>query len=112
MVLHGIYATERIECDGGHFIELTKSADKPTFFVTCCCDLEWGYEFVMESNSDYEQIKWNVINAIMDCDTMAELLDELSDVFEADFADMIVDDECEFDCDGDCDHCMNNGYFN
>lgn len=108
MVYYGTYTSERLifhaagNPNDAHYIMLTKSADTPTFFVTCCCDEEWGYELLMESNSDYERVKWNIMNLIFDCETMDELLEEISEVIEDGFEGLLVN-ECDGCC--NCDHC-------
>lgn len=108
MIYNGTYTSEAIEFrtiglpDDFHWIEMTKSADEPTFFVTCCCDPDWHYKFLMENNSDYERVKMAIMNAIFDCENPDELLDELSEIFEDGFTDILIEDD---DCDGDCDNC-------
>lgn len=102
----GTYATERIAIsvpgdEAMHFIEMTKSGSEPTFWVNCCCDENWSYEFVMEDNSSYERVKFNIMQSIFECDTMEELLDMLSEIFEDGFEDILVNDTCN----GDCEHC-------
>ena len=108
----GTYTTERIAIDMPgddvmHFIEMTKSGSEPTFWVSCCCDQDWGYEFVMEDNSTYERVKFNIMDAVFTCDTMEDLLCMLSEIFEDGFADILVD----AGCDGNCEHC-DNKYLN
>ena len=109
MVYHGTYNKETIavhpmnSLGETHFIEMVKSAEEPIFWVTCCCDDDWYYEFYLECNSDYEAVKFAIMEMICDCETMDELLDTLSDMFECDFADMMVDREC--DCETGCNHC-------
>ena len=82
-----------------HYINLVKSGNEPTFYVTCCCDEDWGYEFYLENNSDYERVKFAIMNLIFECETIDDLLNMLSDTFEDGFADIIVEDRCK------CDHC-------
>jgi hypothetical protein len=91
---------------------MTKAATKPTFFVTCCCDNEWVYEFYMDNNSDYERVKMTIMDTIVDCDSVEEVMDELSDIFEDGFYDILVEDDDECDCDGDCDNCECVKYWN
>lgn len=76
--------------DEEHYINIVKSATEPTFYVTCCCYEDWKYEFYLENNSDYERIKWCIMDAIFECDTMYELIDTLSATFEDGFEDIIV----------------------
>lgn len=113
MVYHGTSAHEVIQFhpigykNELHFIEMAKSANGPTFSVTCCCDPDWYYEFYMENNSDYERVKMAILDSVFNCDDVEELMDELSEIFEDGFEDILVDDCC--DCDFDCDNCE---YFN
>ena len=85
-----------------HCITLEKSVDEPVFYVTCCCDEDWFYEFYMTNNSDYERIKYNIMETMFECETMEELLDALSELFEEGFSEMLVKDECNGNC-GCCD---------
>ena len=110
MTYHGTYAIEKIavhpmdNMNEIQFIELMKSADEPIMCVDCCYDDDWHYEFYMDSSSDYERIKFNIMSAIFECDTMEELLDMLSEIFEDGFADILIEEEC----DGDCAYCEFN----
>ena len=81
-----------------HYIELEKSAEAPVFFVSCCCDPDWEYTFVMESNSVYERIKYNIMEMMFECETMKELLNALSELFEEGFGEMLVRDKCDGHC--------------
>jgi hypothetical protein len=90
-----------------HYIDLTMSKDDATFLVTCCCDEEWFYEFEY-NKSDYERIKFNIMETIFESDTMEELIDVLDEIFLDGFEELIVDcsadaayyDQCCEDCDG------------
>ena len=104
MVYHGTCAIERIVvhpmnnlCET-HVIELTKSADKPVFYVTCCCDSDWFYTFYMENNSIYERIKYNIMETIFECDDMDALMRILSEIFEDGFSDVMVLDDGDSYC--------------
>lgn len=116
MIYHGTSTHEIIQfhtigdCDMLHFIELSKSATKPTFYVTCCCDEDFIYEFYMENNSDYERVKMAILDSIFNCENVAELLEELSEIFEDGFEDILVED-CD-GCDFDCDNCECCKYVN
>ena len=107
MVYHGTDLVEVIKVNPidklseTHYISLIKSADKPMFHVTCCCDEDWGYEFYMLNNSDYERIKFSIMEEVFECDTMDELMENLSEIFEDGFEDIIVNEECC--CCGECE---------
>lgn len=113
MVYSGTGAAEFIvvrpmdELDKEYGIELVKMPDGPTFVVACDYDDDWGYEFFLENNSDYERVKFCIMEAIFECDTMYELLDVLSEVFEDGFEDILVEDDCDATCDcvTGCNHC-------
>lgn len=110
-----------------HWIDVAMSEDEPTFAVTNCCDDEWIWEFFYDK-TNYELIKCAIMDCIMGCDTMDELIEALDEVFECEFSDIVVCDECYcqgceeelfddededddsedeelFDCDGDCKTC-------
>jgi len=112
MVYHGTSTHEIIQFHATddndlHFIEMIKSANGPTFSVMCCCDPDWYYEFYMDNNSNYERVKITIMNEIADDLDVEELLDELSEIFEEVFEDILVEDEC--DC---CVHCTCGKYLN
>lgn len=108
MVYYGTYTGEQIvfcyedQPNEKHYIEMTKVADRPTFLVTCCCDEEWVYEFYLGNNSEYEMVKFCILENMFECETMEELLEVLSEEFEDEFGDMLVIDD-EFCCDECCD---------
>ena len=110
MVYYGTDTTEYImfhaagESDNKHFIAMTKRADMPVLTVSYCCNSEWRYDFWMENNSDYERIKFNIMETIFECEDMDALLVVLNEIFEDGFADILVkEDKC--DCDGNCENC-------
>lgn len=91
-----------------HFIELTRIGNDPVFFVTCSFyDKDYSWEFETFSISDYERVKFNILNAVFECDTMYELMDMLDEIFTDGFSDILVDytNECEIKCCGDCASC-------
>lgn len=115
MIYHGTYTVECIavytmdNMRVAQFIELKTYADQPTFSVECSYDEDWYYEFYIESVSDYERVKFNIMKAISECETMEELLDMLSEIFEDGFEDILIEDALiEEECDGDCAHCERN----
>ena len=116
MVFNGVDNVEIInvhpmnDLNETHYISMVKKANEPVFYVTCCCNSDWYYEFYLENNSDYERVKFNVMEAIFECDTMEELLCYLSEVFEDGFSDILVEDVAELqtgeiECDQDCANC-------
>lgn len=115
MVYNGTNNSELIifheagDSDDKHFIELNKPIDGPTFSVSCCCDRDWHYEFYLRSNSDYERIKFLIMDTMWRSETVEELLDTLSEIFEDGFSSILIKDKC--DCDGNCDCRENNKHF-
>lgn len=93
-----------------HWIDLTMIPDAPTFMVTCCCDENWKYEFVY-TKSDYERIKYNVMTAVFESETVDEVMEMLDEVFQDSFADILIDDDkCACNC-GHCDECGNESKY-
>ena len=74
-----------------HYIHLSKG--NGMFTVSYCCNPDWGYSFYMDGLSDYERVKFNIMNAVFECDDVDELLEHLSEVFEDGFSDILMTDE-------------------
>ena len=116
MILCGFGNLERImiheadDLDSQHYIDLVMSKDESTFAVTCCCYDEWFYEFLY-SKTDYERIKFNIVDSIFACDDMDELISVLDDIFQDGFEDIIIESSECLECCGDCDKC-NSEYLN
>ena len=95
-----------------HWIDMEMSSCGSTFKVTYCCDEEWVWKFFYDK-TNYEIVKYLIMDCIAVCDTMEELIDALDEIFEEDCADFVCyeaelqEDEIEFECgcDGDCDDC-------
>lgn len=117
MILCGFGNLERImyhedhDLETQHWIDLTMDKDEPIFYVTCCCDEEWQWEFGY-SKTMYERIKNIVTDCIFECDTVEELIDDLDEIFEEivygdnyDDVEEYEDDDDEDDCCGDCGRC-------
>lgn len=85
-----------------HCIALTKSGEDPTFYVTCCCNEAWVWEFYMDNASNYEMVKHVVMDTMLECDNMHDVLAELDAQFEEIFDEIIVWDECDGSC---CENC-------
>ena len=112
MIYHGTITTESIVVhpyDNGHIyqaVELTKHADVNEFSVRLDDgDDTWTWSFSLTNNSDYERVKFNIMDAIFEVEDMAELAEVLDEIFTDGFADILVEDD---DCDGDCDNCVHN----
>lgn len=116
MILCGFGNLERIMCHEGHnleeqhWIDLAMDKDEPIFYVTCCCNEDWEWEFGY-SKTMYERIKNIIVDCIFECDTMEELMDVLDEIFE----EIVYGDDEEYeeddgdddddDCCGDCGRC-------
>lgn len=121
MVYHGTSNTETIwfgpenNIEEVHYIELHKADDEPVFYVTTCCNDDWVWAFKMDTSSNYEMVKFTIMEAAFECCCINNLLDTLDEIFEEDFVDILVEDEdeCECGCNGNCceqcDHrdCLN-----
>lgn len=92
------------DSDYKHFIELYKYMNSQVLSVGCCCDRDCGYKFFMTSNSDYERIKFNIMEAVFECEDVDELLDTLDEIFCDGFSDIMLENECG----GHCDYCDEN----
>lgn len=108
MLYYGVDSTERFIVCGeneneANYVEMVKHADAPVFSVSCCCDEEWCYDFNMVNNTEYERVKFQILNSIFECEDMDSLMKDLSEIFEDGFGEILVKNEC--DCDGKCEHC-------
>ena len=92
-----------------HYIEMRKGDGM--FTVSYCCDPDWCYGFYMDNQSDYERVKFNIMDAIFECEDTEELLDNLNEVFQDGFADILIDDEYNNDCEN-CEYRESNEYLN
>lgn len=108
MVYQGTFTSETIMFhEAGernmYYIELTKAANESIFYITCHPYEDWGYAFYLTNNSDYERIKFNIMQAMFDCETIDDLIDTLNELFKDGFKEIMINTESE--CDGDCEHC-------
>ena len=83
-----------------HCINITTSIHEPKFYVTCCCNEEWVWEFYYTSKTDYARVKMCIIDMMYECNNMYQLMDLLDEVFLEVFEDMLVEEDCE--CCGNC----------
>ena len=108
MIYCGTGAFERIfmhdnDLEETHWIDMTMHAEDAVFAVTCCCDDSWEWNFYY-GKSDYDRIKFTIMNAIFECNDVDELLDVLDEIFAEDFCDIVVEEECDGCC-GGCGIC-------
>ena len=114
MYLCGFGNVERIMCheedelDVQHYVDLIMDKDEPVFYVTCCCNEDFMWEFGYDKTS-YERIKHIITDCIFECDSMEELMDVLDEIFEEMLygidEEIDDDDDDDIDCCGDCDRC-------
>lgn len=83
-----------------YVISMVKMHDKSTFVVCSDYDDDWSYEFYMDNSSDYESVKYFIMDYIFQLDTMSKLLNGLSELFEGSFSGMLVEYEHECHCEG------------
>ena len=94
MIYHGTTKTETIivhpfedEIDV-EFIAMITDADSMTLYVNVN---EYSWEFVMRSLSDYEWIKFTIMEVIQTVNNMEELVSELNEVFVENFEDILIE---------------------
>lgn len=112
MIFCGNVSSERLvvhpndDPHSSHYIDITMEKNLPVFNVTCCCDEDWEWRFWYDKTS-YDIVKHLIMDCIIECDTMEDLIDALDEVFETECADILFwEDELEYDgCDGDCSNC-------
>ena len=76
------------ESDNMHYIQIEKWDG--FFKVGFCCEPEREYVFRLKDHSDYERVKFNIMEAVFECDNSEELMDYLEDIFEDGFADILI----------------------
>lgn len=108
MVYYSTYKTEGIvfhskeDIDDFYIISLTKHPDGKTFRVELDFDNDWYWDFEMYHGA-YEMIKHMIMDVAFECESEDELIMELDAMFEDNFRELVVDDEC--DCEHGCKHC-------
>lgn len=111
MIFCGILEEENIvmhpndNLEESHYITLTKEMHEAKFIVSCCCNEDWIWEFHYTSKTDYDRIKWCIMDMMCECEDTYELMDLLDEIFLDTFNDMIVWEEEDHEC---CGNCKNN----
>ena len=85
-----IYLCSAGESASIHYIEITRYGS--IFVVETCCTPGWSYTFRTNDLSDYERVKFNIMDAIFESESLDELLDSLSDTFTDGFANILIED--------------------
>ena len=78
-----------------HYIELVRC--KNMLVVETCCTPGWSYSFISDDTSDFERIRFNIMDQIFKCKGLDELLNRLGIIFEDGFADILIEDDYEDD---------------
>ena len=114
MMLCGTYEIERIVMHPddrpheSHWISITKDKDEPKFFVNCCCDEDWSWDF-WYSKTNYDIVKHLIMDCVFEATTMDELIDMIDEAFEEFCLEITFNEaelqEDEWECDGDCANC-------
>lgn len=111
MIYRGTYFAERItfspedEICNTYTVELCKGLERNDFCVLIETDeYDYIWEFETDDASDYERVKFNIMDAMFNVETFGEFVEVLDDIFTDGFADILVDDECD-ECCGCCDCC-------
>lgn len=116
MIYRGTNFTERIQMtpmDRMHttqWIEMRRFANSNRLEVVLCDDDGkkvgmWNWKFVLDFPMTYEQIKFNIMEHMFECETIDELADVLDDVFHDGF-DCVIEEDEDCGCDEcNCDEC-------
>ena len=83
-----------------HFIELYKSDGK--CYVDIDDDADWMWAFKLDNSSNYEAVKYTIMDAVLKSCCVDRLKDNLDIIFEERFADILANEDCGCECDGHC----------
>lgn len=91
-----------------HYIDIIMDGHNPVFYVNTCCDEEWEWTF-WYSKTNYDIIKYAIMDCIAECGTMEELIYALDATFDEECREMTFNEaelqEDELECDGNCENC-------
>ena len=79
-----------------HYVEMYKSEGK--CYVTIDCDDDWMWAFKLDDPTNYEVVKYTIMDAMFKSCCVDRLKDNLDIAFEDCFADILADDECDDEC--------------
>ena len=100
MIYRGTYQQETImvspeDCTQSYqFIDLTKDAADNILTVrldTGLDECEWS--FYLDEPSDYERIKFNIMQSVFETENMEKLAETLDEIFNDGFEDILIEDE-------------------
>ena len=86
-----------------HYINIVTDKDDPVFYVTCCCDEDWGWKF-WYSKTNYEVVKYIIMDCIIASETMDELIDALDEIFEEEYKNILFEED-NWERNEDCENC-------
>ena len=86
-----------------HYIDIVTDKDDPVFYVTCCCDEDWEWKF-WYSKTNYEVVKYIIMDCIIASETMDELIDALDEIFEEEWKNILFEED-NWECNEDCENC-------
>lgn len=111
MVYRGTYFAEKItfspedEICSTYAVELCKGMEGNDFCVIVeTDDYDYIWDFVTNDSSDYERVKFNIMDAMFNIETLDEFVEVLDNIFTDGFSDILVEDECN-ECCGCCNCC-------
>ena len=93
------YGTEKMDSiafmtDGEHpemhFIMMMRTMHDPLLEVTCCCDSEWNYLFDISDASNYERLKYDIMECAAYSLNMKALTSELDRVFTEQYGGIMI----------------------
>lgn len=74
-----------------HFVTLGCPMYEPLVEVTCCCDESWRYLFALDSPSDYERLKYDIMEAAAYSQTTDVLMGELDAIFAERYGHLMIE---------------------
>ena len=100
MIYNGTYKQETLIVNPNNdekkiqFIDLVVDANEQILSVRLDADTkDYWWDFHLDNPSDYERIKFNVMESMWDTEDMEELAETLDHIFNDGFADILVRDE-------------------
>ena len=104
MIFCGITKAEQIylqaddDLDKIYVIELLRDGYEPKFTAWSDYDKDWTWDFWYTSETDYERVKWAILDMIDEYNSIPAVLIALNDAFLEYFVDMLVDNKKECEC--------------
>ena len=95
MIFKGIGASENIWFQSPdtrmmyRFILSKHSEEAANFSLSCSFDDEWFYSFCSDNVSDYERVKFSLMDTLFNCENEVDMLPSLSKMIEDGFSDIL-----------------------